>query len=66
MFLLRQEQHHRKKHFLLSLLTSLLHGYAAIPGLVNSHVHVLSGGLFSLKCDLNYQPLDIEATLKHV
>jgi predicted amidohydrolase YtcJ len=43
-----------------------LHGRAAIPGLVDSHMHVLSGGLFLLKCDLNYQPLDIEAILKHI
>jgi predicted amidohydrolase YtcJ len=29
-------------------------------------MHVLSGGLFLLKCDLSYQPLAIEAILKHV
>lgn len=29
-------------------------------------MHVLSSGLFLLKCDLSYQPLDIEAILKHV
>lgn len=43
-----------------------LHGRAAIPGLVDAHMHVLSGGLFLLKCDLNYQPLGIEAILTHI
>jgi predicted amidohydrolase YtcJ len=43
-----------------------LHGRAATPGLVDAHMHILSGGLFLLKCDLNYQPLDVEAILQHV
>ncbi|KAF2735771.1 hypothetical protein EJ04DRAFT_511551 [Polyplosphaeria fusca] len=43
-----------------------LHGRAAIPGLVDSHMHTLSGGLFLLKCDLNYQPLDLNAVLQHI
>jgi predicted amidohydrolase YtcJ len=43
-----------------------LHGRAATPGLVDAHMHVLSGGLFLLKCDLNYQPLDVAAVLKHI
>jgi predicted amidohydrolase YtcJ len=43
-----------------------LHGRALVPGLVDSHMHLLSGGLFLLKCDLNYQPLAIEAILSHI
>jgi predicted amidohydrolase YtcJ len=43
-----------------------LNGRAATPGLVDAHMHVLSGGLFLLKCDLNYQPLNLEAILDHV
>ncbi|KAH8695800.1 amidohydrolase family-domain-containing protein [Phaeosphaeriaceae sp. PMI808] len=43
-----------------------LHGRAAIPGLVDSHMHTLPGGLSLLKCDLNYQPLNIEKVLAHV
>jgi predicted amidohydrolase YtcJ len=43
-----------------------LHGRAATPGLVDAHMHILSGGLFLLKCDLNYQPLGVEAILKHI
>jgi predicted amidohydrolase YtcJ len=43
-----------------------LHGRAATPGLVDAHMHILSGGLFLLKCDLNYQPLDMQAILQHV
>jgi predicted amidohydrolase YtcJ len=43
-----------------------LNGRTAIPGLVDAHMHVLSGGLFLLKCDLNYQPLGIEAILEHI
>jgi predicted amidohydrolase YtcJ len=43
-----------------------LHGRALVPGLIDSHMHLLSGGLFLLKCDLNYQPLAIEAILSHV
>jgi predicted amidohydrolase YtcJ len=43
-----------------------LNGRAATPGLVDAHMHVLSGGLFLLKCDLNYQPLGMEAILEHV
>jgi predicted amidohydrolase YtcJ len=43
-----------------------LNGRTATPGLVDAHMHVLSGGLFLLKCDLNYQPLDIQAVLQHI
>jgi predicted amidohydrolase YtcJ len=42
-----------------------LNGRAATPGLVDAHMHVLSGGLYLLKCDLNYQPLDLQAVLQH-
>jgi predicted amidohydrolase YtcJ len=42
-----------------------LKGRAATPGLVDAHMHVLSGGLYLLKCDLNYQPLDLQAVLQH-
>jgi predicted amidohydrolase YtcJ len=42
-----------------------LNGRAATPGLVDAHMHVLSGGLYLLKCDLNYQTLDIQAVLQH-
>jgi predicted amidohydrolase YtcJ len=43
-----------------------LNGRAATPGLVDAHMHVLSGGLFLLKCDLSYQPLSKEEILAHV
>lgn len=43
-----------------------LNGRAVTPGLVDAHMHVLSGGLFLLKCDLNYQPLDLQAVLQHI
>jgi predicted amidohydrolase YtcJ len=43
-----------------------LNGRAATPGLVDAHMHVLSGGLFLLKCDLNYQPLDVQGVLQHI
>lgn len=43
-----------------------LEGRMAMPGLVDSHMHVLSGGLFLLKCDLSYQTLPIEGVIKHI
>lgn len=43
-----------------------LQGRMAMPGLIDSHMHVVSGGLFLLKCDLNYQPLTLEDVLVHV
>ncbi|KAF4451839.1 amidohydrolase ytcJ-like [Fusarium austroafricanum] len=43
-----------------------LKGKMAMPGLVDSHMHVLSGGLFLLKCNLNYQTLSIDDVLKHI
>ncbi|KAK7432040.1 hypothetical protein QQZ08_001330 [Neonectria magnoliae] len=43
-----------------------LQGRMAMPGLVDSHMHVLSGGLFLLKCDLSYQPLGLEDVVKHI
>jgi len=41
-------------------------GRAAIPGLVDSHMHVLAGGQFLLSCNLNYQPLDLAGVLSHI
>ncbi|KAH7020251.1 amidohydrolase family-domain-containing protein [Ilyonectria destructans] len=43
-----------------------LHGRMVMPGLVDSHMHVMSGGLFLLKCNLNYQSLPIADVLKHI
>ncbi|KAK2133703.1 amidohydrolase family-domain-containing protein [Fusarium oxysporum II5] len=43
-----------------------LKGKMAMPGLVDSHMHVLSGGLFLLKCDLSYQTLPIEDVIEHI
>ncbi len=43
-----------------------LHGHMVMPGLVDAHMHVLSGGQFLLKCNLEYQTLPIEAILEHV
>ncbi|KLU82360.1 amidohydrolase 3, partial [Magnaporthiopsis poae ATCC 64411] len=43
-----------------------LGGRVVIPGLVDSHMHVQSGGEFLLKCNLNYQPLSMEEILAHV
>ncbi|KAK7423685.1 hypothetical protein QQX98_000875 [Neonectria punicea] len=43
-----------------------LQGRMAMPGLVDSHMHVLSGGLYLLKCDLSYQALGLEDVVKHI
>lgn len=43
-----------------------LEGRMAMPGLVDSHMHVLSGGLFLLKCDLSYQALSLEEIVDHI
>lgn len=43
-----------------------LEGRMAMPGLVDSHMHLISGGLFLLKCDLSYQTLPIEKVLEHI
>lgn len=43
-----------------------LSGRVVIPGLVDSHMHVQSGGEYLLKCNLNYQPLSMEEILAHV
>ncbi|KAI4655019.1 uncharacterized protein J4E78_007199 [Alternaria triticimaculans] len=43
-----------------------LQGHAAIPGLIDSHMHILGGGIYLLKCDLNYQPLDLPGVLQHI
>ncbi|KAH7141531.1 amidohydrolase family-domain-containing protein [Dactylonectria estremocensis] len=43
-----------------------LNGRMAMPGLVDSHMHVLSGGLFLLKCNLNYQSLSRKEILEHI
>jgi hypothetical protein len=29
-------------------------------------MHILNGGILLLKCDLNYQPLDLAGILQHV
>ncbi|KAF7555266.1 hypothetical protein G7Z17_g2311 [Cylindrodendrum hubeiense] len=43
-----------------------LKGRMAMPGLVDSHMHVLSGGLYLLKCDLSYQSLPIADIIEHI
>jgi predicted amidohydrolase YtcJ len=43
-----------------------LQGKMVMPGFVDAHMHVVSGGEFLLKCNLNYQPLSIEGVLTHV
>ncbi|KAK5652405.1 hypothetical protein OQA88_10597 [Cercophora sp. LCS_1] len=43
-----------------------LQGRMVMPGLVDAHMHVVSGGEFLLKCNLNYQPLPIAGVLAHV
>ena len=43
-----------------------LQGRMAMPGLIDSHMHVLSGGLFLIRCNLNYQALSFEALLAHI
>ncbi|KAF4451560.1 amidohydrolase ytcJ-like [Fusarium albosuccineum] len=43
-----------------------LKGRMAMPGPVDSHMHVPPGGLFLLKCDLSYQALALEDVIKHI
>lgn len=43
-----------------------LQGRMAMPGLVDAHMHLLSGGSGLLKCSLNYQPLTLEEVLVHI
>ncbi|KAK8070362.1 hypothetical protein PG997_010565 [Apiospora hydei] len=43
-----------------------LQGRMVMPGLIDSHMHVLQGGLGLLKCDMNYQPVDINQLLTHI
>ncbi|KAK0613537.1 amidohydrolase family-domain-containing protein [Immersiella caudata] len=43
-----------------------LQGKMIMPDLVDAHMHVVSGGEFLLKCNLNYQPLPIAGLLAHV
>ncbi|KAH8892413.1 hypothetical protein GQ53DRAFT_861677 [Thozetella sp. PMI_491] len=43
-----------------------LRGRMAMPGLVDAHMHTFSGGQFLLKCNLNYQPLNLSAVLSHI
>ncbi|KAH7137765.1 amidohydrolase family-domain-containing protein [Dactylonectria macrodidyma] len=43
-----------------------LEGRMAMPGLVDSHMHALSGGQFLLKCNLNYQSLPLADVIKHI
>ncbi|RNJ55475.1 hypothetical protein D7B24_008523 [Verticillium nonalfalfae] len=43
-----------------------LKGRMAMPGLVDAHMHPISGGAALLKCNLNYQPLGLNAVLDHI
>ncbi|KAK8068642.1 amidohydrolase family-domain-containing protein [Apiospora saccharicola] len=43
-----------------------LQGRMLMPGLIDSHMHVLTGGLGLLHCDMNYQPVDIGQPLAHI
>ncbi|KAK6856401.1 hypothetical protein PG995_006588 [Apiospora arundinis] len=43
-----------------------LHGRMVMPGLIDSHMHVLTGGLDLLHCDMNYQPVDVNQLLSHI
>ncbi|UZP34688.1 hypothetical protein NXS19_002504 [Fusarium pseudograminearum] len=43
-----------------------LEGRMVMPGLVDSHMHLISGGLILLKCDLSYQTLTIAQVLEHI
>ncbi|KAI6332486.1 hypothetical protein MCOR07_004005 [Pyricularia oryzae] len=43
-----------------------LGGRAVIPSFVDAHIHVLTGAELLLKCNLNYQPLDMAGVLAHV
>lgn len=43
-----------------------LEGRMAMPGLVDAHIHMLSGGADLLRCSLNYQPLGLNQILDHI
>lgn len=43
-----------------------LQGHSAIPGLIDSRMHILGGGIFLLNCNLNYKALDLEKVLEHM
>ncbi|KAH6685429.1 amidohydrolase family-domain-containing protein [Plectosphaerella plurivora] len=43
-----------------------LEGRMAMPGLIDAHMHVISGGANLLKCSLNYQPLGLDEVLAHI
>ena len=43
-----------------------LHGRMAMPGLIDSHVHILSAGQYLTQCNLDYMPLTIEQVIEHV
>ncbi|KAJ4180530.1 hypothetical protein NW755_011627 [Fusarium falciforme] len=43
-----------------------LEGRMAMPGLVDAHMHVISGGADLLKCSMNYQPLGLKEVLDHI
>ncbi|EEU34645.1 uncharacterized protein NECHADRAFT_77170 [Fusarium vanettenii 77-13-4] len=43
-----------------------LEGRMAMPGLVDAHMHVISGGADLLKCSMNYQPLGLQEALDHI
>lgn len=44
----------------------VLEGRMAMPGLVDAHLHLISGGTALLKCNLNYQPLNLQQVLDHI
>ena len=43
-----------------------LQGRMAMPGLIDSHMHVVSGGQFLTQCNFNYEPLTIDKVIEHV
>ncbi|RSM09197.1 hypothetical protein CEP52_004266 [Fusarium oligoseptatum] len=43
-----------------------LEGRMVMPGLVDAHMHVISGGANLLKCNMNYQPLGLKEVLDHI
>ncbi|KAK8023508.1 hypothetical protein PG993_011574 [Apiospora rasikravindrae] len=43
-----------------------LQGRMVMPGLIDSHMHIVTGGLDLLHCDMNYQPVDINQLLTHI
>ena len=41
-------------------------GRMAMAGLVDAHMHILSGSASLIKCNLNYQSLSLDEILTHV